>query len=114
MKMFTFKCINYYSSLVIIAFFKDTIDGYPGNYTYVGKDSQYRYLGCEGQGCSSELTVQLAFVMLGAPATRWSLRVFYTIVYNLFIRKRRDDQIFDDNDSKTQWEEDFKVRVERI
>ena len=92
-----------------LAFFKDTLAGYPGEYTYVGKDNKYRYQGCEGEGCSSELTIQLAFVMLGAPATKWGLGLVYRVLYKLFFEKLRDGKIFDDNDSKTQWEEDFKM-----
>ena len=42
LKLFGFKCINYYFSLIIIAFFKDTLAGWPGNYFYIGLDDQER------------------------------------------------------------------------
>ena len=40
LKLFSFKCINYYFSLIIIAFFKDTLAGWPGDYFYIGLDDQ--------------------------------------------------------------------------
>ena len=64
-KLFSFKFVNYYSSLVIIAFFKDTLTGYPGDPTTIeiGKKN-YRWAGCDG-GCSYELAIQLIITMVG-------------------------------------------------
>ena len=35
-----------------------------------------------------------------------------SFIWDLIIASRRDDRIYDDNDSKTQWEEDFKLANE--
>ena len=52
LKVFCFQFANYYSTLFYIAFFKDTLTGYPGNPTTIELDGRkYRWAGCDG-GCS--------------------------------------------------------------
>ena len=65
LKVFCFQFVNYYSTLFYIAFFKDTLTGYPGkpNEIIIG-DGRYRWAGCDG-GCSYELAVQLIITMVG-------------------------------------------------
>ena len=65
-KMFAFQFVNWYSSLFYIAFFKTKhFTGRPGEYVRYGKHG-YRLEGCPPQtGCSMELCVQLAVIMVG-------------------------------------------------
>ncbi|KAJ8314467.1 hypothetical protein KUTeg_006617 [Tegillarca granosa] len=54
--------VNYYSSIVYIAFFKGRIVGRPGNYsTIFGARNEE----CEAGGCLIELCIQLAIIMTG-------------------------------------------------
>ena len=63
-KVFCFQFVNYNSTLFYIAFFKDTLTGYPGNPTTIELDgTKYRWAGCDG-GCSYELAFQLIFTMV--------------------------------------------------
>jgi hypothetical protein len=65
-KMFAFQFVNWYSSLFYIAFFKtETFTGRPGEYARSG-ELGYRLEGCPSQtGCSMELCIQLAVIMIG-------------------------------------------------
>lgn len=65
LKVFCFQFVNYYSTLFYIAFFKDTMTGYPGDYTTIDiRGQKYRWAGCDG-GCSYELAIQLIITMVG-------------------------------------------------
>lgn len=65
LKVFCFQFVNYYSTLFYIAFFKDTLTGYPGDYTTVNVNGKsFRWAGCDG-GCSYELAIQLIITMVG-------------------------------------------------
>ncbi|XP_028415893.1 anoctamin-6-like, partial [Dendronephthya gigantea] len=62
-KMFAFQFINWYSSLFYIAFFKtEYFTGRPGGYIKYG---EYQLEGCSALGCSMELSIQLAVIMIG-------------------------------------------------
>lgn len=62
-KMFAFQFVNWYSSLFYIAFFKtEHFTGRPGRYVKYGK---YRLERCPVLGCSMELSIQLALIMIG-------------------------------------------------
>ena len=158
--MFAFKFCNYYSTLFYIAFVKDAFVGYPGNYHYIIKDCNedgggfryesadwlvdwpigallehiFRWQGCDDGGCSSDLAIQLIFVMIGSQfveesfqSSHWSntrsirdelgswklIKLIGKGVLNFFgsrfFDRRKDTLIFDDNNQKTQWEKDFKL-----
>ena len=61
-KMFLFQFVNFYSSIIYIAFYKGKFVGYPGNYKSIAGGRQEE---CDPGGCLSELTMQLAVVMVG-------------------------------------------------
>lgn len=65
-KIFFFEFMNYYSSLIYIAFFKGRFFDYPGDTT--SRSSEFlRVKGdvCDPAGCLSELCIQLAIIMVG-------------------------------------------------
>ena len=49
-KVFIFQCINFYSSIIYIAFFKGRFVGYPGRYKHIYGDLRNedvsRHLNC--------------------------------------------------------------------
>ena len=64
-KMFAFQFVNWYSSLFYIAFFKtEHFTGTVGSYVSYTKFVN-RLEGCPVQGCSMELCIQLAVIMIG-------------------------------------------------
>ena len=79
-KVFIFQFINFYSSIIYIAFFKGKFVGYPGNYKHIfgslrneevalkSKASRLKcliFLQCGNGGCLIELAQQLAVIMIG-------------------------------------------------
>merc|ERR550539_1697015 len=62
-KVFIFQCINFYSSINYIAFFKGRFVGYPGRYKHIFAD--LRNEDCSNGGCLIELAQQLAVIMIG-------------------------------------------------
>lgn len=65
-KIFFFEFMNYYSSLIYIAFFKGRFFEHPGDHV-VRRSEFYRLKGdiCDPAGCLSELCIQLAIIMVG-------------------------------------------------
>lgn len=65
-KIFLFEFMNFYSSLIYIAFFKGRFFDYPGD--TISRSSEFlRVKGdiCDPAGCLSELCIQLAIIMVG-------------------------------------------------
>ncbi|CAG5129793.1 unnamed protein product, partial [Candidula unifasciata] len=61
-KVFIFQFVNFYSSIIYIAFFKGKFVGYPGHYnTFFGLRSEE----CNNGGCLIELAQQLGVIMIG-------------------------------------------------
>ncbi|KAJ8916020.1 hypothetical protein NQ315_010888 [Exocentrus adspersus] len=65
-KIFLFEFMNFYSSLIYIAFFKGRFFDYPGD-TISRKSEFFRVKGdvCDPAGCLSELCIQLSIIMIG-------------------------------------------------
>merc|ERR1719242_1818110 len=62
-KVFIFQFINFYSSIIYIAFFKGKFVGYPG--AYINIVGNLRNEDCGNGGCLIELAQQLAVIMVG-------------------------------------------------
>uniref|UniRef100_A0A1I8HU45 Anoctamin n=1 Tax=Macrostomum lignano TaxID=282301 RepID=A0A1I8HU45_9PLAT len=62
LKVFIFQFVNFYSSILYIAFFKGKFTGYPGRY---GMFFGLRNEECSSGGCLIELAQQLAVIMVG-------------------------------------------------
>ena len=86
-KVFIFQFINFYSSIIYIAFFKGKFVGYPGHYHNimgsnlrnedVRKFCKFLFgkfccsLQCGNGGCLIELAQQLAVIMIGGSRVHW-------------------------------------------
>ena len=65
-KVFCFSCVNFYSPLFYIAFFKDLNVGRPNKYRTINiGHEKYQWLGCDPSGCNYELGVQLLITFVG-------------------------------------------------
>merc|ERR1719336_400732 len=62
-KVFIFQFINFYSSLIYVAFFKGKFTGYPGHYKHIV--GNLRNEECGAGGCLIELAQQLGVIMVG-------------------------------------------------
>lgn len=61
LKVYILKFINYYSTLIYIAFFKSNKTGFPGKYSrFFGRT--LRQEECSNGGCLSEMTIQLLII----------------------------------------------------
>jgi len=70
--------MNFYSSLIYIAFFKGRFFVHPGDET--ARSSEFLRLKgdvCDPAGCLSELCIQLAIIMVGKQFLNNILEVFY-------------------------------------
>ncbi|CAG0881778.1 unnamed protein product, partial [Cyprideis torosa] len=81
-KMFLFQFINYYASLIYIAFFKGKLNSHPGT----AKDS-ITYDECDVAGCLLELCIQLAVIMVGKQALN-NIQEFFLPVLVKWWRQR--------------------------
>ena len=110
-KIYVFNFVNYYASIVYIAFFKGNrlFVGYPGNYTRV---LGYRQEECGPGGCYMEVCLQLAIIFVGK---QFLLGIVEYQLPNLF-------RIFNamkvmagfksgDKIGYPQWIQDFKVSM---
>ena len=76
-KIFLFEFMNFYSSLIYIAFFKGRFYAFPGD-TAIRETIFSRVKGdiCDPAGCLSELCIQLAIIMVGKQIVNNILELF--------------------------------------
>ena len=67
-KVFMFQCINYYSSLAYIAFFKGKFFNHPGDQSAREGLGKFKNDVCDPSGCLYELCIQLGIIMVGKQA----------------------------------------------
>ncbi|CAK9298490.1 unnamed protein product [Gordionus sp. m RMFG-2023] len=82
-KMFLFQFINYYSSLIYIAFFK----GRYGDPTGDNKIFGFRQDPCEPAGCMAELFIQFAVIMIGQQMYDTIQEIFLPVISNWWRRR---------------------------
>ncbi|XP_076451373.1 anoctamin-7-like [Babylonia areolata] len=102
-KVFIFQFINFYSSIIYIAFFKGRFAGYPGHYNrFLGLRSEE----CSNGGCLIELAQQLAVIMIGKQVINNAQEILVPKLkgfwHRLKVRKVR--QV-----SSSPWEKDFEL-----
>lgn len=86
-KIFFFEFMNYYSSLIYIAFFKGRFYEHPGDHE-MRRSQFFRLKGdiCDPAGCLSELCIQLAIIMVGKQVWNNFMEYLYPYVdFNHFI-----------------------------
>ncbi|CAL4063553.1 unnamed protein product, partial [Meganyctiphanes norvegica] len=108
LKMFLFQFINFYSSLIYIAFFKGRFFYYPGDKEISENlTGQLRYDMCDPAGCLFELCVQLAIIMVGKQAFSNVAELLWPIIrvkWNKFFGHRNEL-----SESYTRWEQDYDL-----
>jgi anoctamin-4 len=86
--------MNYYSSLIYIAFFKGRFFGYPGD-DEARRSEFFQVKGdiCDPAGCLSELCIQLSIIMVGKQFWNNFMEFLYPTFYNWWRRfKHRREQ----------------------
>ncbi|XP_063697061.1 anoctamin-4 [Culicoides brevitarsis] len=110
-KIFFFEFMNYYSSLIYIAFFKGRFYEHPGD-AVARKSEFYRLKGdiCDPAGCLSELCIQLAVIMVGKQTWNNIMEYIYPTVNN-WLRQRRHKQLTKDaSHLHMAWEQDYHLQ----
>merc|ERR1719334_50167 len=79
LKIYLLQFVNYYSSIFYIAFLKGRLPGRPGK---LSKIFGYRQEECDIGGCLTELTIQLAIIMIGKNLIKGTIQ-------EIFLVKRR-------------------------
>ncbi|XP_065224630.1 anoctamin-2-like isoform X2 [Planococcus citri] len=118
MKIYMFEFVNYYSSIMYIAFFKGKFTGYPEHYWKLFGSRQEE---CNYGGCMLELSVQLAFIMIGKQifgAIYQPIAAFLKHIYKVYVSKKEaaDNQSSErellnltGDASQKRWIEDYKL-----
>ncbi|XP_045615890.1 anoctamin-4 isoform X2 [Procambarus clarkii] len=108
LKMFLFQFINFYSSLIYIAFFKGRFFYHPGDTeARTNVLMKLRYDMCDPAGCLFELFVQLAIIMVGKQLLSNILEIFWPIMRVWWNKHRgHDNQL---SESYTRWEQDYDL-----
>ncbi|XP_023310794.1 anoctamin-4-like [Anoplophora glabripennis] len=110
-KIFLFEFMNFYSSLIYIAFFKGRFFDYPGD-TTSRKSEFFRVKGdvCDPAGCLSELCIQLSIIMIGKQIFNNFIELFNPAFYNWWRWRTHRSNTKDLNRKHTRWEEDYHLQ----
>ncbi|XP_050413809.1 anoctamin-7 isoform X2 [Patella vulgata] len=102
-KVFIFQFVNFYSSIIYVAFFKGKFVGYPGHYNrFFGLRSEE----CNNGGCLIELAQQLAVIMIGKQMINNAQEVIVPKAKSLWHRFRVK---IDKSVPRMRWEDDFEL-----
>ncbi|XP_044763195.1 anoctamin-4-like isoform X2 [Coccinella septempunctata] len=110
-KIFMFEFLNFYSSLIYIAFFKGRFFDYPGDIV-VRKSEFLRVKGdvCDPAGCLSELCIQLAIIMIGKQIFNNFVELFNPFMNNWWRGRSHRSATKDLTRKHTRWEEDYHLQ----
>jgi len=102
-KLYLLQFVNYYSSIIYIAFFKGRFVGRPGSYNTLFNARQEE---CQAGGCLIELAIQLAIIFVGKQLIQNNLMEIVIPRVTKFLKK-----CFMGKDSKKKnrapWEKDY-------
>lgn len=112
-KIYLFQFVNYYSSMFYVAFIKGKLVGYPAKYNRI---FGLRQEECNAGGCLTELSIELAVIMIGKQVIGAFMEMFVPFMkktynkinYNMKKSKRRIS-IVESQQTHTQWEEDSSL-----
>ncbi|XP_024081221.1 anoctamin-4 isoform X2 [Cimex lectularius] len=110
-KIYFFEFMNFYSSLIYIAFFKGRFFSYPGDQD--SRSSEFsRIKGdvCDPAGCLFELCIQLAIIMVGKQFFNNFLELAYPAIINWWRKRSHRSQTKDRTRAYTRWEEDYQLQ----
>nr|XP_012220988.1 PREDICTED: anoctamin-4 isoform X1 [Linepithema humile] len=110
-KIFLFEFVNFYSSLIYIAFFKGRFFVHPGDADARVSDF-YRIKTdvCDPAGCLSEVCIQLAIIMVGKQCFNNFVEILSPKLWNWW-RKRTQVAATKNHDRRyTCWEKDYQLQ----
>ncbi|CAK1593025.1 unnamed protein product [Parnassius mnemosyne] len=110
-KIFFFEFMNFYSSLIYIAFFKGRFYDYPGDDQ--ARESEFLKLKgdiCDPAGCLSELCIQLAIIMVGKQCFNNILELGYPKFHNWWRQRSHRAVTRDPNKPDMAWEQDYHLQ----
>uniref|UniRef100_A0A2A4K343 Anoctamin n=1 Tax=Heliothis virescens TaxID=7102 RepID=A0A2A4K343_HELVI len=110
-KIFFFEFMNFYSSLIYIAFFKGRFYDYPGDDQ--ARRSEFLKLKgdiCDPAGCLSELCIQLAIIMIGKQFVNNFVELGYPKFHNWWRQRSHRAVTRDLSKPHMAWEQDYHLQ----
>lgn len=106
-KMFLFQFVNYYSTVVYIAFFKGRFVGRPGDYNYSLLDK--RQEECDPAGCLIEVCIQLGIIMVGKQALNNFKEILLPKIMVWFKSRKAKNEEKKEDIVYSRWEQDYNL-----
>ncbi|KAL9909265.1 anoctamin-5 isoform 2-T2 [Glossina fuscipes fuscipes] len=110
-KIFFFEFMNFYSSLIYIAFFKGRFFDYPGD-DQARRSEFFRLKNdiCDPAGCLSELCIQLAIIMVGKQCWNNFMEYLFPKFYNWWRQRKHKKDTKDESHLHMAWEQDYHMQ----
>ncbi|XP_036326265.1 anoctamin-5 [Rhagoletis pomonella] len=110
-KIFFFEFMNFYSSLIYIAFFKGRFFDYPGD-DQARRSEFFRLKNdiCDPAGCLSELCIQLAIIMVGKQCWNNFMEYLFPKFYNWWRHRKHKAATKDVTHLHMAWEQDYHMQ----
>ncbi|XP_046807340.1 anoctamin-4 [Lucilia cuprina] len=110
-KIFFFEFMNFYSSLIYIAFFKGRFFDYPGD-DQARRSEFFRLKNdiCDPAGCLSELCIQLAIIMVGKQCWNNFMEYLFPKFYNWWRQRKHKQATKDRSHLHMAWEQDYHMQ----
>uniref|UniRef100_K1QJJ1 Anoctamin n=1 Tax=Magallana gigas TaxID=29159 RepID=K1QJJ1_MAGGI len=107
LKLFSLQFVNYYSSIIYIAFFKGRMVGRPGKYATLFGGRQEE---CEAGGCLIELCIQLAIIMTGKQLIVNNIVEILIPKIIKWIKRKIWPETKEQKMSRSPWEKDYRLQ----
>ncbi|CAK9831527.1 Ano4 [Anthophora retusa] len=110
-KIFLFEFVNFYSSLIYIAFFKGRFFVHPGD-TDARATEFFRIKTdvCDPAGCLSEVCIQLAIIMVGKQCFNNFVEILSPKMWNWWRKRNHVAATKDHARQYTYWEKDYQLQ----
>lgn len=110
-KIFLFEFVNFYSSLIYIAFFKGRFYVHPGDADARATEfSRIKTDVCDPAGCLSELCIQLAIIMVGKQCFNNFVEILSPKMWNWWRKRNHIAATKDHGRPYTYWEKDYQLQ----
>lgn len=103
--------MNFYSSLIYIAFFKGRFFDYPGD--DVARNNEFFRLKndiCDPAGCLSELCIQLSIIMIGKQVWNNFMEYLFPKFWNWWRQRKHKQATKDETHLHMTWEQDYHMQ----
>ncbi|CAL7951751.1 unnamed protein product [Xylocopa violacea] len=110
-KIFLFEFVNFYSSLIYIAFFKGRFFVHPGDAE--ARSSEFVRIKtdvCDPAGCLSEVCIQLAIIMVGKQCFNNFVEILSPKLWNWWRKRNHVAATKDHARRYTYWEKDYQLQ----